>query len=243
MYDVIDFLHDGLGLFALTSLGGDGLVDGERDGAHVDGLVVTVEDVEGAVDGEGDDGDANLIGEHEGAALEGGHPASVGAGAFGEDDHGHASLEGFARLLYGLGDAGDAVGEVDLLGLGAGIADEGDLAQVFLHHPLEVVAEVAIDEEDVVVALVVGEEDIALFFLDVLAPLHFHLQQEEPEGALGPELGQVVGHVVGVAEETGNDDGGGHDDGYHHKDGQGDEEGVEGVEKFHVSIFFVMLSH
>ena len=80
-------------------------------------------------------------------------------------------------------------------------------------------AKVAVGEEDVVVALMVGEEDVAFVFFDVLTPLDLDLEQEEPEGALGPELGEVVGNECGVAQEAGDDDAGGYDDGDDDEDG------------------------
>ena len=45
--DVEDFLHDDLGLLALTFFCCDGLVDGQGDGAEIDGFVVAAEHIEG----------------------------------------------------------------------------------------------------------------------------------------------------------------------------------------------------
>lgn len=96
-------MHDYFGWFALACFGCDGGMDGEGDGAVADGFGFAAEDIEAAVDGEGYNGKADFVGEHEGTALEGVHLAVVGACAFGEDNHGHASAECFACLLYGFG--------------------------------------------------------------------------------------------------------------------------------------------
>ena len=69
--DVEDFLHDDLGLLALTFFCCDGLVDGQGDGAEIDGFVVAAEHVEGAVDGHGHNGKPDFVGKHKGTAFEG----------------------------------------------------------------------------------------------------------------------------------------------------------------------------
>lgn len=133
-------------------------------------------------------------------------------------------------MLDGLGYAGYAIGKVDVLGFDAGVADEWDFLEVFFHHPLEVVAKVAVGEEDVEVALVVGEEDVAVVLIDVLSAFDFYFDEKEPEGAFRPELGQVVGYDVGVAKEACDDDAAGYEDGDDDEDGEGDEEGINLVE-------------
>ena len=137
--DVEDLLHDDFGLLALTLFGCNGFVDGQCDGAPMDGFVVAAEHIEGTVDGHGHDGDADFIGEHEGTTLEGSHLTSTGTGAFREDDHGHTTLQSFTCLLHSFGDARDAVGQIDVLRLDTGITYEGNLLQIFFHHPFEVV--------------------------------------------------------------------------------------------------------
>ena len=230
--DVEDLLHDDLGLFALAFFCGDGLVDGQRDGASANGFGIAAEHIEGTIDGEWHDGDADFVGEHERTTLERPHFARTGASAFREDNHRHAALQGFPCLLHRLSDARDAIGQVDVLGLDTGITDKGNLLQIFLHHPLEIVSKVAVSQEDVIVALVVRQKDVAFVFLDVLSTFHLHFQQEKPEGAFRPELGQVISHHVGVAQKACDDDTGGHEDGDGHEDGKGDSEGVNFVENF-----------
>ena len=117
-----------------------------------------------------------------------------------------------------------------MFGFDACVAYERYFLEVFFHHPLEVVAEVSVGEEDVEVALVVGEENVAVIFVDVLASFNFDFDEEEPKSTLGPELGHVVGDDIGVSKEAGDDDAGGYNDGDDDEEGKGDEKGVNFVE-------------
>ncbi len=54
---------------------------------------------------------------------------------------------------------------------------ERDVADALLHHPLEVTAQEAIDEENVEGALMICHEHIALAFLQVLPTLYLDRQE------------------------------------------------------------------
>ena len=76
----------------------------------------------------------------------------------------------------------------------------------------------------------VGKEDIAVFFLDILTSFDLDTEQEEPKGALRPELRQVICHHIGVSKEAGDDNAGGDEYGDDNEKRQSDTEGVNLVE-------------
>ena len=65
----------------------------------------------------------------------------------------------------------------------------------------------------------VGEEYVAFVFLDVFPSFHFDTEEEEPEGAFRPELGQIISHDIGVAKKAGDDDAAGYENGDDYEDG------------------------
>ena len=156
--DVVHLLHDDFGLLALTLFSRDGLVNGEGDGAQVDGFVVATEHIEGTVDGHRHDGKSDFVGKGESPFLEFAHLSSVCACSLGEDDHRHAFTQCFLCLNDGLLHGRTTVAHVDVSRLCASQSNEWNLAEVFLHHPLEVMPQIAVDEENVEVALVIGQE-------------------------------------------------------------------------------------
>ena len=139
----------------------DGLVDGQlqRMPCHPLHVAHPWHHVKRAVDGEGHNGQLDVVGKHEGATLEHSHVTRERACSLGEHHERHASLKGAASLVVSLADAArSALVHEDVVGRLACLAHEGYLAQLTLHHPLEVAAEEAVDEEDVEGALVVSHE-------------------------------------------------------------------------------------
>ena len=58
-------------------------------------------------------------------------------------------------------------------GVLTGSADEGYFLECYFHHPLEVVLEVAVDNEYIESALVVGNKDVRCVFVDVFTTFDF----------------------------------------------------------------------
>lgn len=78
------------------------------------------------------------------------HVAGEGAATLREHHERHAFLQHLARLVVRGTDLGrTALVYEDVVGIDAGETYERDVADAFLHHPLEVTAQEAIDEEDV----------------------------------------------------------------------------------------------
>ena len=163
--DAVGFVHGAADVLGAVRGGEDGLVDDEAHGVAVDKVDAghAGEHVERTVDGEGDDRQLQLVGQLERALAEQAHVAGEAAGAFGEDDERCAALQGAAGVVDGFLDGlGAGFVHEDVARLDAGIAHQRHLAQGFLHHPLEIAAQVAVDEEDVERSLVVGHEHVAL---------------------------------------------------------------------------------
>ena len=71
-----------------------------------------------------------------------------------------------------------------MVGIDAGETHERDVTDAFLHHPLEVTAQKAIDEEDVEGALMIRHEHVALAFLKVLPTLYLDGEEEDSDPQL-----------------------------------------------------------
>ena len=74
----------------------------------------------------------------------------------------------------------------DEAGALAGLADEGHLPQLSLHHPFEMAVQETIDEEDVEGPLMVGDDDVALLGIHVLATLDVNGEEEQTNHDNGP---------------------------------------------------------
>lgn len=88
----------------LIGRGSDGRVDGDFDGAVVREPAASRKDIVGAIDGYGDHGELEFLGELEGAGVEAAHAAVARAGTFGEDYHRHTVAEGFLGFIHGFAD-------------------------------------------------------------------------------------------------------------------------------------------
>ena len=142
-------------------------------------------DIEAAVDGERTNRQLQLVGKHEGSTAEHAHVAGEGAGTLWEHHERHAFLEHLARLIVrGTNLGRSALIYEDVVGIDASQTHERNVADAFLHHPLEVTAQEAIDEEDVEGTLMVGHEHVALTFLEMLPTLYLYWQEEDSDPQL-----------------------------------------------------------
>ena len=106
--------------------------------------------------------------------------AGEGASAFGEDGERSAADQALASGCHRFGNGATTrlVYEYET-GFFARITHEGEFAQRGFHHPFELTAEEAREEENVECPLVVGHKDVALMALQVFASFYFHRQKEQ----------------------------------------------------------------
>lgn len=184
------------------------LDDGEVIDTDLEGtcpLAVLGQRLVSTMDGAGDDGDVEFLGENGEGLLEFAHFACLGACAFGEDDDVLALLEGFAHALDGgleigglhdddvvaLGNAlDDGVLDVRLLGKEEGLADV-------------LLGTVGHDEHTIEERLMVGGEHIGAFLRDVLGSATFETEVETGDELEEPEDEQIVGPGIGELEVLG----------------------------------------
>ena len=98
-----------------------------------------------------------------------------------------------------------------------GFAHEGNFTQAFLHHPLEVTTQEAVDEEDVESPLVVGDKDIGGMFVQLLTSHHTDGNQQEVTCQLRPYLAGVVAPNMCSAQQRTYDGDQRRQDGQHQK--------------------------
>lgn len=180
-----------------------GLVNRERQGMPDDEMHVahTGHDIERTVDGERNDRELQFIGQHEGSAAERAHVTIEGAGSFGKDNERHTFAQNLACLLVGLADfAGSTFVDKNVVGAFGRVADKGNTAQLIFHHPLEIAVQETVDEKDVERSLVIGHEDVALSWLEVLPSGHFHGQEEQADGAACPVAAWIITPEMAVAQ-------------------------------------------
>jgi len=150
------------------------------------------QDLERSRDRHRDDLEAELLRHAEAAALEGAETSVAAARSLGKEDHRDATGE---LRLGGLetGQRPSRVGAVDedVTDCRATPAEEGHLAQLLLDDPAELAAQIAVKGEDVVVALVVGQEDIGASRLDLVASLDAHPHEAHLGQAPGPDRATV----------------------------------------------------
>ena len=232
--DAVAFVHGMAHVFRPFALGDDGLVDDDAEGMAVDEVEAAHagQDVETAVDGDGHHGQLQCVGELEGSAAEHSHMAGEGAGTLGEDAERGTAGEGLAGIRHRLQDgAARTLVDEDEACLAACHSDKGNVAQALLHHPFELVAQIAVDAEDVEGTLVVRHEDVALLGVDVLLALHADGDEEHTQQCPCPETADVFGGEDGESAdgEQGYDDAG--EAGEKQSQGQNDAELVGFVEE------------
>ena len=137
--------------------------------------------------------------------LEGMDVAIIGAPSFGKDDNRHAFSESLLGVVHGLDDAScGVVIDHDMSCHVARPAHEREVVQALAHHPLEVVAQVAIDGEYVVGALMVSDKDVSAVAVDEIAVLYLNPHSKKEAHGPCPPLGWEVAPIVAV-EEAAND--------------------------------------
>ena len=193
----------------------------------MDDLSRAGQDAERAVYGHRHDGQLPFVGQLEGPFLEVPHVSRKRACPFGEDDHRRAFFQYLFGLLYGLHYFfRPGVVHEDVPRVGASLAHEGYLAERFLHQPLEVASQVAVDQENVESPLVVGHEDIRSLPVYVFPPFHAHPYEQQRADDFTPDASRVVAPEVRVSQCAAR---GGHEggqDGRHQQDGQRDADFV-----------------
>ena len=73
-----------------------------------------------------------------------------------------------------------------------GNTDERHFAQALLHHPLEVCAKEAVNQEDIESTLMIGHENITLVLLEMLTSLHLYRQEKDADPKPGPILTRII---------------------------------------------------
>ncbi len=146
-------------------------------------------------------GQAELDRECESSPAEGVHAAVEGARTFGKDNYRHAAGK---ALLGGLHRGADGrrarvVNEYVARYLAA-IADKGYALEALLHHPPEVVAEIAVNREYIIRSLVVGYEDIALATGYFVAPVYGDAHQRQYAEQSAPYRPGVVAEDTASAK-------------------------------------------
>ena len=232
--------HDGViaGFHGLVDVGNalalrhDGFVDDEAHAVEIDEIEAghAGQHVERAIDGDGDNGQLEFVGQLEGAFAEEAHVASEGARPFREHHEGGAVLECVAGVVDGFLDfLRTGFVDEDVVGSLAGIANQEDAAQGFLHHPFEVTAQEAVDEEDVHRTLVVGYKNVALMAVDVFASFNLDGEQEDAADKDRPQFAWVVAPEMCAANEAADDGGESCQDGCNQAQGEGDAQLVDSV--------------
>lgn len=208
--DSVALVHHPVDMLRTPARRRDGRMDNDAQRMPIDEVEApgTGKDVETAVDGDGHDGKLQGIGELEGTAAEGAHVSVVGTGTFGEDAERGSAGKGFSRVSHRLqyGTARTLVDE-NKAGLTAGEAHKGDVAEAFLHHPLEFVAKIAVDGENIERPLVVRHENVALPTVDVLLSLDGDGNKEQAQQSPCPKATDILGGKGGETDdgEQGNE--------------------------------------
>ena len=156
---------------------------------------------ERTVDGDRDYGQLQFVGQLESPLLEGAHVPGVGARPFGEHHQRSAFLQYLSRVFVGfmyLFRSGFV--HEDVARAFAGFSHEENLPQRLLHHPLEVAAQEAVDEEDVERSLVVGHEDVGGLLVHVLVSAYDHGDEQHAAEDDGPDFSGIVSPEMGAAE-------------------------------------------
>jgi hypothetical protein len=94
----------------------------------------------------------------------------------------------------------------DVSGRFGSLAYKRELAEAYLHQPLELMSQESINQEDIECALVVGYEYIRGVFLDIRITLHLHGQEQCVAEYVGPNLSWPIAPEMGIADATTDDD-------------------------------------
>ena len=120
-----------------------------------------------------------------------------------------------------------------MVGVLASHAYKGYLPQPFLHHPLEIATQEAVDEEDIKGTLVVGHKDIRLPGHQMFAPIDADRQQQKAYPKPRPALSGIVTPEMSVANHAANDGDKRCNHARQQQDWQADNELIESVKILH----------
>ena len=181
-------------------------MDGQRQGMPRGKMPVlhARHHVERTIDGQWHNGQLQFVSQSEGTFLERTHVACKRTGTLRKHHHTTvASLQNMTCSLVGMTHLPHpTLVDHNLVRLPAGIAHEGNLVDLVLHHPLEVTTQEAVNQEDVERALMVGHKDIRLVGFQVFAPLDLDRQQEHTRDGSRPPATRVIAPIVTIAQRT-----------------------------------------
>ena len=146
------------------------------------------------------------MGKNEGSTLERTYLACERACTLGKN----CQRAAFSQDAVGLAQRGSGCSAVpihiDEAGALARIAEDGDAAQLLLHHPFDVVPQIAFHQEDVEEALMVGNEDVFLVGINVVASLHLDGKEKQLAEKPSPNSGNDGADDTASKNRTENDD-------------------------------------
>ena len=163
--------------------------------------LLPAEHVEGSADGDRHDRELQLVSQLEGSATENAHVTGKGPGSLGKDEEAGAAPQDATSLLVGeLNRLRSALVNHNMPGTETGFAHQGDAAQCFLHHPLEVPPQESIDEEYVVGPLMIGHKDIGSTAVETVAPPDTDGQKHDSAHKPAPNHSRIVAPEVSTAQ-------------------------------------------
>ena len=181
-------------------------MDGECEAVWTGQFLETRQYVKRSVDGHRHDRQAQFVGELERSFLEVAHVTGECARPLGEDDQRSAIDEGVVCLGYRAAHPATACAVDEDVACGfARPADEGYLAQALFHHPFEVAPQIAVDEEYVEDALMVGHEDIGMAVVNLVASGDFDPYEKQAADGTRPQPAGVITPEVRVTHRSADD--------------------------------------
>lgn len=137
--------------------------------------------------------------------------------ALWKDANRHTTAQNLTRTLKGFrGLNSVATLNKEMICLLTRLPHKRNLAQLFLHHPFEVLAKEAVKHPDVKHPLMVGNKDVRLPLLQMLPTLHLDGKEEYPATQARPDCWWVITPEVATPKRA-TDDGG---DGGQHRGNQ-----------------------
>ena len=144
-------------------------------------------------DGYGQNGQSEVERHLEGAVFERRQVIRVGACAFGEDCYRRAVDKFRLRLLQtAVSRPRRRAVDVYVLKFLASVAQHGHFAQLFLHYPAEIDAQIGVERNDVERALMVGHHYVRLVLLYILATDYFDSHKHQQLYRLCPKRPYAV---------------------------------------------------
>ena len=127
-----------------------------------------------------------------------------------------------------------------MLRYAAGCADKRNFLQTLLHHPLEVVVQIAIYKINVVSTLMVCHKHIRRLWVDILAAFHLNLDKHQYAPQLGPEVRRIIATAPTHSEQTEKDGQQRGDNSHHQQNRHSHTPLIHGKNMFHKNPVFVI---